>query len=429
MDTFYYYNELLQCKSQEDLFGTCYSYAQELFTPERARVYFFNETRDFLICRFRFGQLSYSDGDDKISADQVKSVIVRTIVENNPQIVRDIYADSRVDVRVLEKLGVNSIISIPIHFTKEAWGAISFDFKEKEKFDEEKIVALVTFIRMASLIRENALLTDQINEVDNKLKEELEKKRYELERVNEQLLLKGRLSSLGQLASGVAHEIKNPLAVIKMITTALFNETDEKNEIKNDLSVIKSEILRLEEIVNHFLNFARPKKVEVQPVNINEILLEVNDFLKIKFKSSNINVNMDLYIPFQKIDADKNQLKQVFLNILLNAYEVCKELENAYIDIKTLIISRKNGRFLKIEISDNGPGIKEDIISQIFTPFTTGRSDGLGLGLSICFRIISDHGGKITAKNRLSGGAKFEILLPIDKEKVDSAFETLSNDI
>jgi C4-dicarboxylate-specific signal transduction histidine kinase len=70
---------------------------------------------------------------------------------------------------------------------------------------------------------------------------------------------------------------------------------------------------------------------------------------------------------------------------------------------------------MKVEISDNGPGIKEKIISQIFDPFTTGRMDGLGLGLSICYRIISDHGGKITAKNQLSGGAKFEILLPVEE--------------
>lgn len=418
-----YYSILLHCKSQKDLFETCYSYCREYFSPERCRVYFFNETRDFIICRFRFGTTSYGDGDDKISAEQSKSIIVRTIIENSPQIIRDIYCDSRVDARVLEKLGINSVISVPIHYTKRAWGAISFDFKEQQDFADEKIIALLTFIRIASLIRENSLLYERMNIVDEELKNELEKKRQELEMVNEQLLLKGRLSALGQLASGVAHEIKNPLAVIKMISNTMYNEMEEKSAFKNDLNVIKSEIHRLEEIVNHFLNFARPKKVETSPVNINDLILEVYDFMKIKFNSADIKVNMDLYIPLKKINADKNQLKQVILNILLNAYNVCKDMEEAYIIIRTLITSRKSGRFLKIEIADTGPGIKEEIISQIFTPFTTGRPDGLGLGLSISYRIISDHGGKITAKNRLSGGAKFEILLPLENNGNEINFD------
>jgi signal transduction histidine kinase len=416
MKTTSYYNGLLHCKSQKELFEMCYMYCQGLLNPDSGRVYLFDETRDFLICRFRFGSTHYSDRDEKISAEQSKSVVARTAVENAPQIIKDIHSDNRAEVNILEKLGIKSIISIPILYLGAAQGVISFDFKEINDFNDNDIIALITFVRMAALIRENSLLNEQLNKQDEYFKNEIEKKTLELDKINEQLLLKGRLSALGQLASGVAHEIKNPLAVIKMIVSTVDQELSEKDTHKNDIGVVKSELERIDEIVNQFLNLARPKKFEKSKVNINDLLLEVYEFMKIKFTKADIKVNLDLYIPIKEIYIDKNQMKQVFVNILLNAYEICKDRQEAYINIKTFLVSRKNNVYLKIDISDTGPGIKEEIISQIFTPFTTSREDGLGLGLSICYRIISDHGGTITAKNRLSGGAKFEILLPLQKQ-------------
>ena len=410
-----YFEILLNAQSKNDIYKSCFDYCKTILKTDRCRVYFFDDSRDFLICRYRFGQMVYSASDDKISANQSRSIVVRTALENAPQIIEDIYQDSRADTKVIENLGVSSIISYPLQFSGIVQGVISFDFTEKTPFSRQKLESLTTVIRLAAVLHENWILKEKVSEQDSEYKKELEKKSIELDRMNEQLLLRGRLSALGQLASGVAHEIKNPLAVIKMLINTIDSEIEATSKFKNDFTVMKTEIERLEEIVNHFLNFARPRKVEKLPVNINDLILDVCDFLKIKFNDMNIFVNMDLYVPAKNIMLDANQIKQVFINIFLNAIEACKTCPSALIHVKTLLVSKKSGTVMKVEISDNGPGIKEEIISQIFDPFTTGRTDGLGLGLSICYRIITDHGGKITAKNRLSGGAKFEILLPVDE--------------
>ena len=406
---------LLEARTKSDIYKSCFTYCASVLKAERCSVYFFDETRDYLICRYRFGQLINNSSDDKISAAQLKSIVVRTALENRVQIIEDIYSDSRADTRVIENLGVSSILSFPIQLLGIVQGVISFDFLKCVKFKQSHIDSLSTALRYAAAIHENRILKEKLSHQDNEFKKELEKKSVELDRVNEQLLLRGRLSALGQLASGVAHEIKNPLAVIKMLINTIDSEIESAGKFKNDFSVIQTEIERLEEIVNHFLNFARPKNVEKRMVNINDLIFDVYDFLKIKFKDMNIFLNMDLYVPAKNIMLDANQMKQVFINIFLNAIEACKNCSSAYINVKTLLVSKENGTSMKVEISDNGPGIKEEIISQIFDPFTTGRMDGLGLGLSICYRIISDHGGKITAKNQLSGGAKFEILLPVEE--------------
>jgi signal transduction histidine kinase len=407
-----FYLDLYESPNKDTLFKTCYSYCQSILNSKSCSIYFFDDARDYLLCKYRFGDTFYPDVDYRISSKQTKSLVVRTAIENTTNIVNDIKKDERVDYEALSKLGVQSFIAIPIEISGSVQGVISFDFKNKIKFKQDMLDDINAFIKITSTILENQLLTNKVNRLDYRFKEEMEKKSIELESINRQLLLSGRLSALGQLASGVAHEIKNPLAVIKMLIATMDSEIGGESELKNDINVVKSEIMRIEEIVNHFLNFARPKTVEKKPEDINKIISEVFDFLKIKIKEKNIKLSFELYSPLKKIQVDKNQIKQVFLNIILNGIEAVKNDENGELNIKTLVVSKKSGNFLQIEVNDNGPGIDEKIISSIFEPFTTGRQDGLGLGLSICYRIISDHGGSIFAKNRLSGGAKFEINLP-----------------
>jgi len=405
-----FYETLLSASSKEEIFRICFNLAKKLFNPDAGRVYLFNETRDFLVNRFKYGQSYNIDGDDKISSSQFKSIIVRTAIENSFQIIEDTSKDRRVEKRIMQKFNIKSIIAIPIEIMGITQGTITFDFKKKLNFDESKFDELITFIKTASLIIERVELIKKVTTLDNQMKEELEKMSLKLEQANEKLLISGRMSALGQLASGVAHEIKNPLAVIKMLIDTLDNEEDKGNKFKDDIKVIKSEIIRLEDIVNHFLNFARPKKIQKTDENINDLITEVVDFLKIKFQ--NIDVKLDLYTAIKNILIDRNQMKQVFINILLNAIEACKNINSPVIEINTSIISRPEGRYIKIVVLDNGKGIQEDIIDRIFEPFTTTRDDGLGLGLSITYRIIADHGGNIVAMNRLTGGAKFDITFP-----------------
>ncbi|MBN1290215.1 MAG: hypothetical protein JXB48_00115 [Candidatus Latescibacteria bacterium] len=259
------------------------------------------------------------------------------------------------------------------------------------------------FVLFFTILRQNYLILNA--EHDRIL---LEVRRMEAEtRRNE------RLTSMGQLAAGVAHEIRNPLNAISIITQRIkaeFTTNENQEEYASLLSTIGKEISRISIIVENFLKFARPPKLVMSLVNINEL---VTDILTItaenaKRKGITIRTFIDMGL-FCRCDYD--QLKQALLNILLNAFDAIREK-----GLISIFAVRKD-RELELRIEDNGTGIAEDILPKIFDPYFTTRSKGNGLGLSEVHRIVTAHGGRIIAENLDNGGAVFSIYVPINGEK------------
>ena len=221
-----------------------------------------------------------------------------------------------------------------------------------------------------------------------------------------------RLASLGTLTAGLAHEIRNPLVAIKTLTQLLPERIDDAEFRRDFLAIASGEVDRISSLVNELLEFARPTEPHLQPENIREIMEGMILLISTEMKKKNVDIRTRYEGDLPLVNADREQIKQVFLNILLNAIEATDEGGQVSVVIRTF--HKKQGpRFLQAEISDTGAGIREDHLDPIFTPFFTTKDKGSGLGLSISHQIVQEHGGTITVDSRLGKGSSFFVNLPV----------------
>ena len=245
-------------------------------------------------------------------------------------------------------------------------------------------------------------LASSFNEMAGSLKDQM----YKMQRAEQ-------MTTFGQMAAGLVHEIKNPLAGIKAAIEIMAEEITLSAENKDILSLVISEIRRIEALMKSLLDFARPPKPQFMQINLNHILEGTLDFLihqpsfsQNKKEPIAIIQNLDAHLP--EIVADPQQLRQIFINLLLNAHEAMSN--EGTITLKT---SHDSSPSIEISISDTGKGISKDVLGKIFQPFFTTKPKGTGLGLAISKQLIEQHGGAISAENNPQGGATFRIKIPI----------------
>jgi two-component system NtrC family sensor kinase len=219
------------------------------------------------------------------------------------------------------------------------------------------------------------------------------------------------MAAVGQLVSGVAHEVNNPLTAIMGYADLLTSSDDLPIEARRDLSIILQEAQRTKQIVQNLLSFARQSPPHREPVNLNVVLLRTLQLRQYDFVNHGVVVqeNYDPNLPL--VFGDPQQLQQVFLNVLNNAYDAVRETSRS--PVVRISTSSSNG-IVEVQISDNGPGIT--MPDRIFDPFFTTKEvgKGTGLGLSICYGIVREHGGEITCSNHPDGeGATFLVRLPV----------------
>lgn len=243
--------------------------------------------------------------------------------------------------------------------------------------------------------------------------DKIEKAYSELKNAQEQLHHAEKLASVGQLAAGVAHEINNPLGTIMMYSSILKNDLSKKSvdrQTKEDLNLIIEEANRCKSIVANLLDFARQSKLKITTLKPADIIYDVIKELKYKPAFEGVVLKIADNSNNKFIEGDKDQLKQVFMNLINNACEALEESKNKMVSIN--INCGDNN--LVIEICDNGCGIPEENIKKLFTPFFTTKKigKGTGLGLAITYGIIKMHKGDIKAHSVLEEGTTFKITLP-----------------
>ncbi len=234
------------------------------------------------------------------------------------------------------------------------------------------------------------------------------------------------MKMVGEWAAGLAHEIKNSLAGIKVSVEILAAEENISEEDKTATSKAVDEIKRIESLLRSLLNFAKPPKPEFTVVDINNILDKTITFsLKHPSFSSNnvaaLNILKDFDKNLPETLADPLQLQQIFLNLLFNASEAMQD--GGTLAVKTSYDAKVDA--IQVEIADTGKGIDEKVANKIFQPFFTTKSKGSGLGLAITKRFVEQHGGDICAENRPGGGAIFCVILPVNSKNAFTTMQTV----
>ncbi|MFC1563352.1 ATP-binding protein [candidate division KSB1 bacterium] len=222
-----------------------------------------------------------------------------------------------------------------------------------------------------------------------------------------------KMASIGRLAAGVAHEINNPLAIINQ-KAGLFKdivdaqeEYPQKEKFLKLIDSILQSVDRCSLITHRFLGFAKRMDVQVTPINIESLLREVLDFLGKEAVHRNILVHFEIAEDVPEIESDKGQLQQVFLNIVNNSFAAIDDGGRIELSAK-----RKGTDRIEVAISDDGIGISEENLNQIFEPFFTSKKQGTGLGLSITYGIVKKLGGDIKVKSKVGKGTSFKVILP-----------------
>ena len=251
---------------------------------------------------------------------------------------------------------------------------------------------------------EIGLLAESFNEMSRKMADDIE----QLRRLNEQLIRTEKLAAMGTLAAGVAHEVNNPLASISSLIQMMQSNQNLDEETKDKLKLISTQIGRITQVTRDMMDFARVRPAAKSLVDINaglETALRLASFDK-SFQKLQLKKSFAENLP--PVLADTDQLQQVFLNLFLNARDAMPSGGELF--IKTF----PKESDIQIEIADNGSGIDEKNIKQVFDPFFTTKptGKGTGLGLAVCYGIITAHGGQIEVSENNSRGTKFVILLP-----------------
>ena len=244
----------------------------------------------------------------------------------------------------------------------------------------------------------------------------LERARSESERLHARLREAERLATAGELAAGMAHEIRNPLAAILNATALLTDDTLTPDERASTVGALRTEARRLNRILSDFLQFARPQQARRAPGDIREVVQHVSSLIREdRSRAPRVDVRVAVDPAVPRFAFDRDQLTQVLWNVALNAVEAMNGRGRL-----SLEVNRRNGD-VALSVSDTGGGIPSENLSHVFEPFYTGKANGSGLGLTIAERIMGAHGGRIEIDSQVGRGTRVTLLFPVEPTPVEVA--------
>jgi signal transduction histidine kinase len=376
---------------------------------DRARLYLVNEKRNVLECKMAVGIDEERIRGIVLRLNPEDSIVARSIFEKQPFIIPDASKDPRVNPIIKEKFNLHSLVAIPLLVKEKALGAIAADFIEPDKnITKEALESVMAFAQQAGLAIYNAFMYQELKTFSRQMEEKIQKTTADLKKTEAQLIRSEKLAALGQLAAGIAHEIRNPLTSINILIHSMTENLPSGDSHKEDLKVIEEEIHRMNEILDQFLQFAKPATPLLEKADVSSIFEETLQLLRPQIEKQLIVVEKE-FQPLPIILMDREQMKQVFLNLLLNAIQAMPGGGHLTLRGQNL----EDGQWIHISIQDSGIGISSENINKLFDPFFSTKEGGIGLGLSITHRIIDQHHGKIEVESAPGKGTLFTIWLPI----------------
>ena len=247
------------------------------------------------------------------------------------------------------------------------------------------------------------------------LMDDMNRTRSELEQSQELLVNSEKMVLVGRLATEVAHSIRNPMTSINMRLFSLKRNLSLTDVQKEDFEVVSEEMRRLDNIVRNFLEFSKPHKLKKQRLDISRIMDTTLDLLCYRLELHSVTVVREQGSHLPPVDGDSALLKEVFVNLLVNA---CEAMENGgeIVITEEEALAENIGRAVVVKVRDNGPGMSEEVQKRVLEPFETTKPEGTGLGLFIAVRIIKEHGGTLSLYSKEGEGTTFVITLPASEE-------------
>ena len=287
--------------------------------------------------------------------------------------------------------GLVSLLSVPMSVGTTVLGALSVYSGQPYRYSKQDIHILATLANLAAIAIANAQLHEKVVQAE------------------EQLRQTERLSTLGLLAAEVAHEIRNPLTVMKMLFHSLNLQFDSTDPRQRDAEVVAEKMEHLNTIVDQLLGYARSTEPRLEAVVLNDVIADVLLLTRQKLQQQHIELRTELASDLPELRADRGQLEQVCLNLILNAADAM-----AAGGVLTIVTTRPTPSSVALSFTDNGAGMTAEQQARLFEPFLTTKAHGTGLGLAIVHKIIVEaHRGHITVTSTLGHGTTFRIELPL----------------
>ena len=358
-----------------------------------------DEKREWLDLRASYGAGEAYLRKPRLSVEEsLLGIVVR---RKKPLRVEDVQGSSRYQsVEVARREGLVSLLSVPLLFTGQAIGTLSVYTGEPYSFSNEEIRILSALAELSAIAIEKARLYERVVDVEEQLRQ------------NE------KLSALGLLAAEVAHEIRNPLTVMKMLYHSLDLKFPPGDPRAKDARVMEEKIQHLNRIVEQILDFARTTEPRLTPVNLNELIDELGLLVRHKLKHQNVELVRKLKPSLPRVLGDATQLEQAFLNIILNAAEAMPE--GGTLTITTRSTRKSEGTrgpvHVVVEFKDTGQGMTDEQRRRAFrSVLSTSKAKGTGLGLAIVARIVETHRGRIKIKSHPGRGTTVSLWLPVSQ--------------
>jgi signal transduction histidine kinase len=356
-----------------------------------------DESRAWLDLRACFGAGKAYVTKPRLSMEEsLLGVVVR---RKKPLQVQNVQTSSRYqNVEVARQEGLVSLLSVPLVFAGQAIGTLNVYTEQPYNFSDEEVRILSALAELSAIAIEKARLYERIVDVEEQL------------RHNE------KLSALGLLAAEVAHEIRNPLTVMKMLYHSLDLKFPAKDPRARDVKIIDEKIEHLNKIVERILDFARTSEPQLAPVDLNQLIDELGLLVRHKLKNQNVELIRKLEPGLPPVMGDATQLEQAFLNLILNATEAMPDGGKLTVTSHAERPGQRKGEppHIVVEVQDTGEGMSEAQRKRAFkSVLSSTKPKGSGLGLAIVGRIVEAHGGTIRIKTLHGRGTTVSIVLPV----------------
>jgi signal transduction histidine kinase len=368
-----------------------------LMNAKMCSLLLLDESREWLELRASYGAGEAYIQKPRLSvAESLLGIVIR---RRKPMQVANVQLSSRYqNVAVARAEGLVSLVSVPLVFGGEAIGTLSVYTGEPYSFSNEEIRILTALAELSAIAIEKARLYERIVDVEEQLRQ------------NE------KLSALGLLAAEVAHEIRNPLTVMKMLYHSLNLQFPPGDPRTKDAQIMGEKMEHLNRIVEQILDFARTTEPVLAPTNLNQLIDELGLLTRHKLRNQGIDLVRELALDLPLVLADATQLEQAFLNLTLNAVEAMPDGGRLTVRSRVVTAARPLAPAVQvvIEFSDTGHGMTEEQRARAFTSLlSTTKTKGTGLGLAIVNKVVETHHGKIKVKSRVGHGTTISIVLPV----------------